>query len=379
MKRILLCSLFIALLLPAGYGCKSSLPAASSSSAVRYTLTDSVAAPVTPVKDQAKSGTCWAFGGVSLIESEALRTQRDTLDLSEMWVVRHAYFEKAVKYVRTRGKVAFDQGGEIQDVLLLIDRYGIVPQDVYEGGAADGAYNHAALAKSMKRLAKRIVDKKLYEQENWPNLLDEELDARMGVRPAGFEVGGVRYTPQSYAAKIGFRRCDYVALTSFSHHPFYETFVLEIPDNWAAHRTFNLPLDSLMRLLGRALTDGYTAAWDADVSERGFGRRGIALLPAGQGRIALPAAEIEIDQPTRQRMFDTQDTTDDHIMHIVGTAADSLGNTYYKVKNSWGVRAGRKGYWYASPAYVAAKTVELVLPRAALGVDPRKDSLCVER
>lgn len=351
MKRALLCSAFAALL--TGCGLCPSPPSAATGTAARYPITDVASAPATPVRNQAKSGTCWAFGGVSLIESEAIRTRRCTPDLSEMWVVRHAYFEKAVKYVRTRGRVAFDQGGEIQDVLWLVDRYGIVPQSLYEGGAADGTYDHASLAKAIRRL---------------------------GARPDRFVIDGVAYTPFSYADSIGFRRDDYVALTSFTHHPFFERFVLEIPDNWAAHATLNIPLDSLMRLLDSALAAGYTAAWDADVSERGFGRRaGIALLPQQEGRITLPAPEIVVDQPLRQRMFDTQATTDDHVMHIVGTAVDSLGNSYYKVKNSWGERAGRHGYWYASPAYVAGKTIELVLPRAALGVDPGDDAFRIER
>ncbi len=152
-------------------------------------------------------GNLLAFGGVSLIESEAIRTRRCTPDLSEMWVVRHAYFEKAVKYVRTRGRVAFDQGGEIQDVLWLVDRYGIVPQSLYEGGAADGTYDHASLAKAIRRLAKRIVDKKLYEKEHWQRMIDEELDRRLGARPDRFVIDGVAYTPFfSYADSIGFRR-----------------------------------------------------------------------------------------------------------------------------------------------------------------------------
>lgn len=378
MKRTLLCLLFAVLL--TGCGRNSQQPVASATPAARYSLRDVVTAPATSVKDQAKSGTCWAFGGVSLIESEAIRTRRCTLDLSEMWVVRHAYFEKAVKYVRTRGNVAFDQGGEIQDVLFLVDRYGIVPQALYEGGAADGAYDHASLARAMKRLAKKIVGDRLYEKEGWQRLIDEELDRRMGMRPDTFEVDGGVYTPLSYAVSLGFRRNDYIALTSFTHHPFYEPFVLEVPDNWAAHSSVNVPLDSLMRLLDRALASGYTAAWDADVSERGFGRRaGMAVLPQEEGKITLPAREIDMDQQLRQQMFDAQTTTDDHIMHIVGTAVDSLGNSYYKVKNSWGERAGRKGYWYASPAYVAGKTIELVLPRAAPGVDPCDDGLRLER
>lgn len=375
MNRTLLCSL--CLLLAACCDRKTPPPAPPAS---RYRVLDVVAPPATAVRNQGRSGTCWAFGGVSLVESEALRTRRCTLDLSEMWVVRHAYFEKVVKYVRTRGNVRFDQGGEIQDVLWLIDRYGIVPQHLYEGGAADGTYDHAALAEAMKRLARRIVRKRLYESEHWQQLIDGELDRLMGPRPERVGTGGSFCTPRAYADSIGFRRSDYLALTSFAHRPFFEPFVLEIPDNWAAHATVNLPLDSLTRLLRKAVAAGFTAAWDADISERGFGRQaGFAVLPRHEGRIALPAAEIDVDQHVRQRMFDLQATTDDHIMHIVGLAADSLGNSYYKVKNSWGERAGRGGYWYASPAYVAGKTVELVLPRAALGVDPGDDGLRIER
>lgn len=188
MKRALLCSAFAALL--TGCGLCPSPPSAATGTAARYPITDVATAPATPVRNQAKSGTCWAFGGVSLIESEAIRTRRCTLDLSEMWVVRHAYFEKAVKYVRTRGRVAFDQGGEIQDVLWLVDRYGIVPQSLYEGGAADGTYDHASLAKAIRRLAKRIVDKKLYEKEHWQRMIDEELDRRLGARPDRFVIDG---------------------------------------------------------------------------------------------------------------------------------------------------------------------------------------------
>jgi len=372
MNRALLCPLLALTLCSCG---RHSPQPAAPSAAQRYALHDVAAPPITPIRDQAKSGTCWAFGGVSLLESEALRTRRCTLDLSEMWVVRHAYFEKAVKYVRTRGRVGFGQGGEIQDVLALVERYGIVPQSVYEG-----ACDHAALCKAVQRLSRRIVRNKLYETEGWQRLLDEELDRRMGVRPERFEIGGTTYTPSAYAAAIGFRRDDYFAATSFTHHPFFEPFVLELPDNWAAHAACNLPLDSLLRLLDGALAAGCTAAWDADISERGFGRRaGLALLPQHEGRITLPAVEVETDQQLRQRMFDTQATTDDHVMHLVGTAVDSLGNKYYKVKNSWGERAGRSGFWYATPAYVAAKTIELVLPRAALGVDPSDDALRIER
>lgn len=221
MKRALLCSAFAALL--TGCGLCPSPPSAATGTAARYPITDVATAPATPVRNQAKSGTCWAFGGVSLIESEAIRTRRCTLDLSEMWVVRHAYFEKAVKYVRTRGRVAFDQGGEIQDVLWLVDRYGIVPQSLYEGGAADGTYDHASLAKAIRRLAKRIVDKKLYEKEHWQRMIDEELDRRLGARPDRFVIDGVAYTPFSYADSIGFRRGRLRRVDLLHPPPFFRT------------------------------------------------------------------------------------------------------------------------------------------------------------
>ena len=290
-------------------------------------------------------------------------------------VVRHAYFEKAVKYVRTRGRVAFDQGGEIQDVLWLVDRYGIVPQSLYEGGAADGTYDHASLAKAIRRLAKRIVDKNCMKREHWQRMIDEELDRRLGARPDRFVIDGGCLHAVFLCRLDRLPADDYAALTSFTHHPFFERFVLEIPDNWAAHATLNIPLDSLMRLLDSALAAGYTAAWDADVSERGFGRRaGIALLPQQEGRITLPAPEIVVDQPpasgcsTRRPRPTTTSCT--------SSARPSIRSRKQLLQgeNSWGERAGRHGYWYASPAYVAGKTIELVLPCAALGVDPGDDA-----
>ena len=332
----------------------------------RYQIDDRVAAPLTEVRDQANSGTCWAFGGVSLMESELLLRRGLRCDLSEMWLVRHAYLEKVMKYVRTRGNCRFRQGGELQDGLWLIDRYGIVPEEVYPGNASDGTYDHRKLARTMSRLAERIVDDELYATEDWIGLINKELDEYLGVVPESFEVDGHEFTPKTYAASLELRSSDFVAITSFAHHPFFSDFVLEIPDNWAGHRTHNLPLDSLMNLVDDLLQRGVSVGWNSDVSERSF-RAGIGILPVDLEARKLPAEEIEIDQALRQELFDRQETTDDHIMHLVGVGYDKAGTMYYKVKNSWGTRSGYDGFWYVSPTYVAGKTIELLIPRKAFG------------
>ena len=334
---------------------------------VDYSILDQVLAPCTSVKNQAQSGTCWAFGGISLLESEILREQHRKTDLSEMWVVRHAYFEKVVKYVRSRGGCSFRQGGELQDVLSIIERYGIVPQTIYTGGVKDGQYDHATLDRAMQKLARQILKNKRYQEAGWMDEVERTLDAYLGVRPSEFEVDSAQFTPLSYAHFLGFARHKYVALTSFSHHPFYEQIVVETPDNWAAHRSLNVPLDTLMRCVDRALLAGYSVGWCADISERGFGKRsGLAVLLAADQRFELPVQEQEVTQASRQEDFDLQKTTDDHIMHLVGVASDSLGMRYYKVKNSWGQHTRHHGFWYVSPKYVAAKTIELLFPREAL-------------
>ena len=320
---------------------------------------DSIVLPTAKVKNQARSGTCWAFGTVAVMESELLREDpARQVDLSEMWFVRHAYREKAVRYVRTRGAQEFGQGGELYDVLHLMKRYGVVPQEVYDGRCRDGEYDHRALARAVHRWAERTVRKRRYAEEGWMEELDALLDERLGPCPGEFEAEGVRYTPAGYAEALGLRAEEYVSLTSFTHHPFYEPFVLELRDNWTGEASLNVPLDTLVAAVNRALAAGHTVGWNADISEPGFRwLHGMAGVRRG----------TDCSQEGRQEAFDRLETTDDHVMQIVGLARSGEGRKAYKVRNSWGVDNARGGYLYVSEGYLRLKTVEVLLPRAIVG------------
>lgn len=329
-----------------------------SAATEKAVFTDSIALPTTRVKNQARTGTCWAFGTISMLESELLREDSARqVDLSEMWFVRHAYREKAVRYVRTRGAQEFGQGGELYDVLHLMKRYGVVPQQVYDGKCADGAYDHRALARAVHRWAERTVKKRRYAEAGWMEELDALLDEWLGPCPEMFEVAGIRYTPTGYAEALGIRPEEYVSLTSFTHHPFYEPFVLELRDNWTGETSLNVPLDTLVAVVNRALAAGHTVGWNADISEPGFHwRRGIVGVRRG----------TDCSQESRQEAFDRQETTDDHIMQIVGLVRNREGRIGYKVKNSWGEENVYGGFLYVSEEYLRLKTIEVLLPRAVI-------------
>jgi len=327
-------------------------------SVLPVSVVDSISLPVTPVKNQGRTGACWAFGTVSLLESELLRTDSDRMiGLSEMWFVRQAYQEKAEQYVRTRGRRDFAQGGELQDVLQLVRRYGAVPRTVYPGNIVDGAYDHTALARAVHRWAVRTVRCKRYKNPDWRQELERLLDDYLGPVPERFEANGEWFTPRSYADSLGIHPERYVALTSFMHHPYYAPFVLEVPDNWMGAFAVNVPLDELVEAVNGALSKGYTVAWDADISEPGFRwRLGMAGMPKGTDCSAM----------SRQLAFDTQTTTDDHIMHIVGIARRGDGRLCYRVKNSWGTDNAKDGYIYVTENYLKMKTICVLMSRDAL-------------
>jgi bleomycin hydrolase len=346
-------------------GCHSPQPKRLDCDLTLQPATEHSAAS-TSVKSQGNSPTCWAYATLSLIESEALHRGAKEIDLSELWVVRYAYREKVEKYVRTRAQVDFSGSGEIQDALDIVATYGIVPQESYQAKNI----NAQRLQKEMHNLAQHIVSKECYRQTNWMRLVDDKLDELLGAVPSTFEVDGRCYTPTSYADHIGFHRDAYRSFTSFLHHPFQQECILELPDNWAAHRSYNLPIDEFMTLLDNTLQAGGTIAWDGDVSEDGF-LNGFATIAT-----ETPVKNL---QQLRQEAFDTQETTDDHVMHIVGTIDDTAGNRYYKVKNSWGKRAGREGYWYMTPDYIAMKSIEIVLPLGDLSIEPTQNLIDCQR
>jgi bleomycin hydrolase len=311
------------------------------------------------VENQCKTGTCWSFATTSFIESEIIRKGNKPVDLSEMYNVRLTYPKKAESYVRFQGKQQFGPGGLSHDVLSIIEEYGIVPEDAYSGfvhGSTE--YDHETLDAKLNALVNEAVTS---PTNDYLKNIDGILDDQIGVVPSEFKYNGAAYTPASFRDAMKINAKEYVCLTSFTHHPFYSSFVLEVPDNWSKQAYYNLPLDEFQRVADLALSKGYTVAWDADVSEKTFdARKGFAYVDYFQN-------EPKIDQEKRQEAFDTYETTDDHLMHITGTAKDEKGNSYYLVKNSWGTEGlANGGFQYISVPYFRYKTVCMIVHKDAI-------------
>lgn len=367
---------------------------AKTTEAEGYKFTDTKTLPVTSVKNQASSGTCWCFSGLSFLECEILRAGGPEVDLSEMWIVRNSYFDRAEKYVRMHGKANCAAGAVSADVFNAIRKYGLVPEQVYTGlGYGTDTHKHAELDALVKAYVDVIVsapNKQLTTA--WKKGLDGIFDAYLGQKVETFQVDGKSYTPQTYAESLGLDMDDYVSLTSYTHHPFYQAFALEVPDNWAWNLSYNIPLDEFMQVCEDAVNGGYTVLWASDVSDKGFSwKNGVAVLPEADTEsmegtelakwVALSAADKEaalykfdrpgkektVTQQMRQDAFDNYDTTDDHAMLIMGLATDQNGNKYFKVKNSWGEGQHKyNGYFYASYPYVALKTTCIMVNKNAL-------------
>ena len=364
--------------------------AATTATAQDYQFTTVKENPVTSIKNQYRSGTCWCFSALSFIESEILRTKNVEVDLSEMFVVGKSYHDRAIKYVRLDGSLRFSAGSSFGDVLHVIEDYGIVPQEAMPGfnyGTDKPEHNEldAVLFGYVNAVAKN-PNKKLTTA--WVNGLDGIIEAYFGEYPETFTAEGTEYTPESYRDFLGINTDDYVNITSFTHHPFYEPFIIEVCDNWRWDSAYNLPMDEMMEVMYNAIDKGYTVAWGSDVSEKGFTRDGLAVMPleeqkatagsdqerwvgkakeetAEETKADLPE-EMVITQEMRQDAYDRKTTTDDHGMHIYGIAKDQNGNQYFMVKNSWGETGKYKGVWYASDAFVRYKTLNIVVHKDAL-------------
>ncbi|MCH5224909.1 MAG: aminopeptidase [Muribaculaceae bacterium] len=359
-----------------------------------FTFTDVKVMPTTPVKDQNRSGTCWSFAATSLLEEDIIRRGGEQLDLSEMFAVRNCYIDKAKKYIRTNGVTNFAAGGAASDVLYVADNYGIIPEEVYPGlNYGETKHNHGELDAVLKAYLDAIKtnpNKKL--SSAWLPGFIGILDAYLGPVPEKFVVNGKTYTPQSYAKELGIKGENFVSLTSYTHHPFYQTFAIEIPDNWTWAESFNVPMEEMKKAVDNALEKGYTVCWSADVSEGGFQwKNGFALLPEPKTENGLegtelarwvqlsakeredetykikgPVKEKEVTQESRQKSFDNYETTDDHGMEIIGYATDQEGNRYYKVKNSWDTNQLYGGYLYVSEPYFLEKTLSVLINKEAL-------------
>ena len=342
--------------------------------------------PAAGVKDQNRTSTCWSFSGISMLESELLRMGKGEYDLSEMFIVRHAYQEKAMKFVRMHGTVNFSGGGAFNDVTDVIEKYGIVPEEVYPGlTIGEEKHIHGEMDAVLKSYVEDVIknrNRKLTPV--WFDGFCKLLDTYLGEVPETFQYRGKSYTPQSFAGSLGLDVNNYLLLTSFTHHPFYRPFIIEIPDNWSWQEVYNISLDELIKTIDHSLASGYTVAWAADVSEAYFSRiTGMVTVPPGlaedvqiaineQGQLMIEHAiiEEEISQDLRQKAFDNYTTTDDHGMHIIGTAKDSFGKEYYIVKNSWGDDSGpHAGFYYVSKAYVRYKTTDIMVHRESIPED----------
>ena len=359
-----------------------------------FIFTDVKIIKTTPVKDQNKSGTCWSFSGTSLLEDEVIRKGGPELDLSEMFTVRQAYIDKAKKYIRMGGKINFAQGGGFADVQSVLRDYGVVPEEVYSGlNYGEKKHSHYEMADAMQGYLDGILKNgNKHLSTAWLPGFIGILDAYLGKVPEEFTYNGKKYTPKSFAKAMGLDADEFISVTSFNHHPFYQPFALEIPDNWRWETSMNVPLEDFKAIADYALDNGYTIAWAADVSEPGFKwRYGYALLPEEKSQADMngtelsrwvqlsdadrekaaydikgPVKERTITQESRQEDFDNQKTTDDHGMTIVGYATDQEGNRYYKVKNSWDTNQLYGGYFYVSEPYFLDKTISMMINKNAI-------------
>ena len=349
--------------------------------------------PITSIKNQNQSGTCWCFSTLSFFESELLRMGKGEHDLCEMFVVHKTMEDRAAQTVRTHGDVSFAQGGSFYDVIYCMQNYGIVPQEAMpEPGTlyGDTLPNHNEVDLVATAFVDALATSKLKKLSPvWKQAFSGIYDAYLGKCPEKFTYKGKEYTPKTFAESLGLKAEDYVSLTSYTHHPFYSQFAIEIQDNWRNGLSYNLPLDEFMAVMDNAVKQGYTFAWGSDVSEQGFTRDGVAVMPdAAKGAeltgsdmarwtgltaadkrkelTSKPLPEMEITQEMRQTAFDNWETTDDHGMVIYGIAKDQNGKEYFMVKNSWGTSGKYKGIWYASKAFVAYKTMNILVHKDAL-------------
>ncbi len=358
--------------------------------------------PITPVKNQNRAGTCWCYSSLGFIESELLRMGKGEYDLSEMFIVHNTYLDRADAAVRTHGDVSFSQGGSFYDVIYGMEAFGLVPEEEMRPGVmyGDTLSNHgeltavsdavvAAIAKGNHRSLQRDADNQML----WKKAIAAIHDIYLGERPEKFTYKGKEYTPKSFYQSLGLKASDYVSLTSYTHKPFYSSFVIEVQDNWRWSQSYNLPIDELMQVFDNAIMNGYTIAWGSDVSESGFTRNGVAVMPDQEKVQELSGSDMAhwlklkpeekqlntkpqpqkwCTQEERQVAYDAYETTDDHGMQIYGIAKDQQGNEYYMVKNSWGKSGKYDGIWYASKAFARYKTMNIVVHKDALPKDIAK-------
>jgi bleomycin hydrolase len=365
-----------------------------------FKFTDVKVIKSVPVTNQSNSGTCWCFSGTAFFENEIAEITGKNEMLSEMYTVHKCYQDKAKKYVRMDGSIRFGQGGSLLDVLYVLKNYGAMPKDLYAGNNyGEKKINHSEVFEVLNGYVNGIVknpNKKL--SKAWYTGYNGILDAYFGAEPESFTYKGKNYTPMTYAKSLGLNFNDYVGLASFTHHPFYEKFIMEVEDNWQWGESYNVKMNDLIAIVDNAIDNGHTVLWGADVTEGGFKyRRGYAIMPKEKTdsdrtekenerwsqlsekqrnkekyEVTGPVEEMTITQEKRQEMFDNFETTDDHAMLIVGKAVDQKGNKYYKVQNSWDNNQLYGGFFYVSMPYFLAKTLNIMLNKNYIPKDITK-------
>ena len=357
--------------------------------------------PVTSMKDQNRSGTCWDYSTISFFEAEILKATGKSYDLCESFVANKTYMERAIQVVRYHGDCQFAQGGSAEDVLATMKTHGIVPEGTmpFPGSLYGDSLNNfneffSLLEPYVEAISKSSA-KKISNQ--WKVGLQGILDAYLGKCPEEFTFEGKKYTPKSFMASLGINLNDYVSITSYTHHLFYSAFAVEVQDNWRFPLSYNVPMDEMMQIIDNAIDNGYTVAWGGDVSEEGFTRQGLAYAVDSKAAVSLAGSdmakwlkldkqkktniidsigctvpEIVPTQQLRQDRFDNWELTDDHGMHIYGVAKDQNGKEYYMVKNSWGETGDYKGTWYMTKAFIAANTMDFLINKNAIPAEIRK-------
>ena len=400
MKKILLSAIMGAFALSSMAQTDSTQVAKDSIEGFQFTTVDSIA--ITPVKNQNRSGTCWSYSTIGFLESELIRMGKGEWDLSEMFVVHHTMLDRAEYVVRMYGTAQFAPGGSAYDVIYCLKNYGLVPQEVmpgikYGSTPADTLPVHTELDAVAGGVVDAVVNSGLKKLTPvWKKALTAVYDTYLGACPETFTYKGKKYTPKSFAEMLGLNADDYVSITSYTHHPYYTTFALEVPDNWRMDQMYNVPMEEMMAIIDNALAKGYTLAWGADVSEICFTRKGLGVVPNEEEAADLtgsdmarwlglsatdkreeltkkPLPEKTITQEMRQEAYDSWENTDDHGMQIFGTAKDQNGKRYYMVKNSWGTQKSEyKGIWYVSEAYMQYKTNDVLVHKDAIPTAIRK-------
>lgn len=347
----------------------------------------------TPVKDQQRTGTCWSYAATSFLETELIRMGKPEVILSPMFFAKKAYIDRMNRYIRFHGTNNFGQGGQFHNVLDAITNFGMVPESVFSGkNYGEEMHVHSEMEAMLKGMIDAIIKNRNRKLSTaWQPSLKSVLDSYFGETPSTFNYNGKEYTSKSFTEYLGINPDDYLEIISFTHHPFYKQVVLEIPDNWAHKLYYNVPIDDLVAIINHAIDNGYSVGWDGDVSEKGFVHsKGLAVMPvvrvdemkdSEQAKWAdVPAnqflqeiysfkeivPEISVTQEMRQEGFDNFTTTDDHLMHLVGTSKDQNGTPYYIIKNSWGTGNPYNGYLHMSEAFVRMKTVAILVHKDAI-------------